>query len=80
MSAKTEQWKGRIKQAAGNLTGNKRLEREGRADRRSAGAMERLTQARGKVDETVDKAAHAVKDALGASKDAAPRKWRRRSR
>ena len=39
--------KGRLKEAAGSLTGNKRLKNEGRAD-----------QAKGKVKNTVDKVAN----------------------
>jgi uncharacterized protein YjbJ (UPF0337 family) len=39
MNTKTQQWKGRIKQAAGTLTGNKKLESEGRADRRAADSL-----------------------------------------
>jgi uncharacterized protein YjbJ (UPF0337 family) len=61
MSAKTKQWTGRIKQAAGSLTGHKRLEREGAADRRSGEAGERIAHAKGKVNQTIDKAASAVK-------------------
>jgi uncharacterized protein YjbJ (UPF0337 family) len=41
--------KGRIKQAAGDLSGNKRLKNEGRADR-----------AKGKVKDTVDKVADTL--------------------
>ncbi len=61
MSAKTKQWTGRIKQAAGSLTGHKRLEREGAADRRSGQAGERIAHAKGKVNEAIDRAASAVK-------------------
>jgi uncharacterized protein YjbJ (UPF0337 family) len=73
MSAKTQQWKGRIKQAAGSLTGNKKLEREGRADRRAGEAEEQLTRARGKIGEVIDKAADAVKGTLGTGKNSARR-------
>lgn len=68
MGAKTKKWTGRIKQAAGTLTGNKRLEREGRADRRTAEVEERIIQAGGKIDEVIDKAADAVKSTLGTGK------------
>jgi uncharacterized protein YjbJ (UPF0337 family) len=61
MSAKTKQWTGRVKQAAGSLTGHKRLEREGAADRRSGQAGERIAHAKGKVNATIDKAAGAVR-------------------
>ena len=46
--------KGRMKEAAGDLTDNKKLKHEGKADR-----------AEGKAHEAVDKAADKVKDALG---------------
>lgn len=46
--------KGRLKEAAGNLTGDDDLKREGKLD-----------QASGKVKEGIDKAADAVKDKLG---------------
>ena len=53
MGAKSDDAKGRAKEAAGDLTGNDRLKREGKADQ--AGA-----KIKGKVDKGVDK----VKDAL----------------
>lgn len=74
MSAKIQQWKARIKQAAGTLTGNKKREREGRADRATGEAKERLTQAKHKIDEGIDKAADAVKGAIGTGKDTSPPK------
>lgn len=74
MGAKTKQWTGRIKQAAGTLTGNRKLEREGRTDRRSGEAEERLTQARGKVNKMIDKAADAVKGTIGSDKGTPRRK------
>jgi len=69
VSAKTKQWKGRIKQAAGTLTGSKKLEREGRADRLAGQTQERLDRAKGKVDEMIDKAADALKGTIGTGKD-----------
>jgi uncharacterized protein YjbJ (UPF0337 family) len=45
--------KGRVKEAAGNLTGDKDLQREGKVD-----------QAGGKAKEGVEKATDKVKDAL----------------
>jgi uncharacterized protein YjbJ (UPF0337 family) len=68
------QWKGRIKQAAGTVTGNKRLEREGRADRLSGEAKQRVAQAKSKVDEMIDKATDAVKHAIGTRKGRSPRR------
>lgn len=68
MGAKTKEIKGRIKQATGALTGNTKLEREGRVDRRSAKATERLEQATAKVEEVIDKTADIVNDTIGTSK------------
>jgi uncharacterized protein YjbJ (UPF0337 family) len=45
--------KGKIKQAAGDLSGNKKLEREGKVD-----------EAKGKVKGVVEDVKHAVKDAV----------------
>jgi uncharacterized protein YjbJ (UPF0337 family) len=74
MGARTKRWTGRIKQAAGALTGNRKLEREGRADRRSGEAEERLTQAKGRVDKVIDKAADAVKGTIGTGKGTSRRR------
>ncbi len=53
MSGKTDKVKGRIKEAAGALTGNDKLRDEGKAD-----------QAVGEVKEAVQKVADKVKDAV----------------
>jgi uncharacterized protein YjbJ (UPF0337 family) len=53
MSGKTDQIKGRIKEAAGVLTDNDRLKRKGKLD-----------QVVGKVKETAEKAVDKVKGAL----------------
>ena len=68
MGAKTKDLKGRIKQATGTLTGNTKLEREGRVDRRSAKATERLEKVTTKVEDVIDKAADAVNDTIGTGK------------
>jgi uncharacterized protein YjbJ (UPF0337 family) len=49
MGAKSDEAKGRIKEAAGDLAGNKALKRRGRADRVGA-------KVKGKVSEGIDKA------------------------
>ena len=51
--------KGKVKQAIGDLTGNKELTREGEAD-----------EAKGKVEGAVEDVKNAVKDAGQAIKDA----------
>jgi uncharacterized protein YjbJ (UPF0337 family) len=54
MSGKTDQIKGRAKQAAGVVTGDKRLEREGKLDRAVGSIKE-------KAGEVVDKVRTAIK-------------------
>lgn len=53
MTGKTDQVKGRIKEAAGVLTGNEKLREEGKTD-----------QAVGKAKESVQKVADKVKEAV----------------
>jgi uncharacterized protein YjbJ (UPF0337 family) len=60
MSGKTDEVKGRVKEAAGVLTGDKKLERKGKADQ-SAG---KLKQGVEKVKKKAEKAIDDVKDAL----------------
>jgi len=52
-SGKSDQVKGRVKEAAGSLTGDKKLKREGKAD-----------QAVGKLKQNVGKVLDKAKDAL----------------
>lgn len=59
MNAKMEQWKGRIKSTAGTFT-EKRRERSGRGERQTGEAEARLTQAKRRVSEMIDKAAVAA--------------------
>jgi uncharacterized protein YjbJ (UPF0337 family) len=54
----TDDAKGRIKEAAGNLTGDKDLKNEGKLD-----------QAEGKIKEGVDKVADKARDILHKDKD-----------
>ena len=56
--ANKDEAKGRLKEAAGDLTGDKDLKREGKVDR-----------ATGSVKDKVDDAADAVKDKVGSKKD-----------
>lgn len=53
MGGKTDESKGRVKKAAGELTGNDRLKREGEVDKAS-----------GKAKQTTDKVADKAKDAV----------------
>lgn len=58
MGANLDNAKGRVKEAAGDLTGNERLQREGKVDQVSA-----------KVKEKVGKGIDKVKDALDDKED-----------
>lgn len=60
MSDKTDQAKGRVKEAVGSLTDDDDLEREGKTDRLAGDAKEKVGQAKDKVEEGIDK----VKDAV----------------
>ena len=65
MGEKTDEAKGRVKEAAGDLTGDKDLEREGQMD-----------QAGAKVKEKVGNAAETAKDKTGDAVDKAKDKAR----
>lgn len=53
-----DQMKGRVKEAAGDLTDDDELKAEGKADRTAGGIKEKAEQAKDKVGDAVD----AVKD------------------
>ena len=53
-SGKSDELKGRVKEAAGTLTGDDELKREGQVD-----------QAAGKIKQAVEKVVDKVKDAVG---------------
>lgn len=53
MSGKSDELKGRVKEAAGAMTDNDKLRREGKVD-----------QAKGKVKQAVDEAADKAKEAV----------------
>jgi uncharacterized protein YjbJ (UPF0337 family) len=55
MSGTTDKAKGRIKEAAGALTGDKKMKREGQRD-----------QVAGKVKDTVDRTVDRVRDAANS--------------
>jgi uncharacterized protein YjbJ (UPF0337 family) len=70
MAGKTDQVKGRAKEAAGSLTGDKDLESEGTVDRRAGETKEKLGHATKKIDEMVDKADEKVEEIIDKTKDA----------
>ncbi len=74
MSGKSDQVKGRAKEATGILTGNQDLEAEGTADRRAGEAEENVEHAKDTVAEVIDKATAKVEQVAGHAKDALDRK------
>lgn len=74
MTGKSEQVKGRIKEAAGNLTGNKDLESEGKSDRRVGEVKEKVEHAKDKVDEVTGKLQHKVEEVIDKAKDKGQKK------
>jgi len=59
-SGKTDEAKGRVKEAAGVITGDKKLQREGKADQ-SAATLKKAVE---KMQKKAEKAIDDVKDAL----------------
>jgi uncharacterized protein YjbJ (UPF0337 family) len=56
MDKDLDQAKGRVKQAVGDLTDNKDLKKEGKADENAGKAKEFLQDAKNKGDDLIDKA------------------------
>jgi uncharacterized protein YjbJ (UPF0337 family) len=53
IKGKAENLKGRVKQAAGSLTGDKKLEAEGAVDRVKGAAREKVGEGKRKLDEAI---------------------------
>lgn len=64
MSGKTDKVKGRVKEAAGALVGDKKLEREGKLDRAVGDIKEKAGDLADGVKETAGKAVEKVKSAI----------------
>ena len=60
MGGASDQAKGRVKEAAGALTGDKDLESEGKTDRMVGDVKDKVEDVKDKVEDAIDK----VKDAL----------------
>ena len=60
MDINSDQAKGRVKEAAGDLTGNEKLKSDGRADQAAGDAKKFVNDVADKAEELVDK----VKDAV----------------
>jgi uncharacterized protein YjbJ (UPF0337 family) len=55
MAGERDKAKGRVKQAAGDLTGDDEMRREGKADEASGDAKDLIDKAADKLSDTVDK-------------------------
>jgi uncharacterized protein YjbJ (UPF0337 family) len=55
MDGTTDEIKGRVKEAAGDLTDNKDLKNEGRADKASGKAKDVIDDVKDKAEDVVDK-------------------------
>jgi len=64
MAGKTDQMKGKAKEAVGDLTGNKDLKSEGEADRRAGEAKEKVGHAKDKVEEVIEKVEHKAGEVI----------------
>ena len=60
MGEKTDDAKGRVKEAAGDLTGNKDLEREGKLDQAGSAVKDKIEQAGDKLAGAVDAATEKI--------------------
>jgi uncharacterized protein YjbJ (UPF0337 family) len=74
MGAQGDQVKGKVKEAAGVLTGDKDLESEGKSDRRAGEAKEKVEHLKDKIEEVVEKAEDKVEEVIDKAKDALHRK------
>lgn len=59
-SGKSDEMKGRVKEAAGVLTGDKKMQREGKADQVAGKVKKAVEKAKDKADKAIDD----LKDAL----------------
>lgn len=61
MAINSDQAKGKVKEAAGDLTGNDKLKSEGKADQAAGDVKEFVGNVADKVEDAVDKVKDAVK-------------------
>lgn len=69
MERKAEELKGRAKEAAGDLTGDEDLQRQGREDQVAATAKRRVDQAKDKAEEAVQSAKGGVEKLKGKASE-----------
>jgi uncharacterized protein YjbJ (UPF0337 family) len=61
MGGKSDQVKGRVKEAIGSLTDDKALKSEGKSDRVAGEIKEKVGDAKDKVERVIDKSKDALK-------------------
>jgi uncharacterized protein YjbJ (UPF0337 family) len=64
MSERTDEAKGRAKEAVGSLTDDERLKREGKLDRAGAGVKRATGAAKDQADRAVENAKDRARDAM----------------
>jgi uncharacterized protein YjbJ (UPF0337 family) len=69
MGQHIDEAKGRTKQAAGDLTDDEKLKREGKIDRAISSVKGRLDSAVESISDKVDVAADKAKDKVGGGRD-----------
>lgn len=74
MAGKIDKTKGKVKVAVGSLTGNKKLESEGRLDRRAGEAKEKISHVKTKVRSATEKAERKAMKATDDARNAARHK------
>jgi uncharacterized protein YjbJ (UPF0337 family) len=74
MAGKMEKSKGKVKQIVGTLTDNRKLESEGKIDRRAGEAKEKVGRAKSKVDAVAKKTERKAVKAIDKARDATRRK------
>ena len=62
MSGKSDDLKGRAKEAAGDLTGDKDLQREGKTDQAKGSIKDKVTDAKNWVEDKVDEVTDRAKN------------------
>ncbi len=74
MAGQTEKSKGKAKEVIGVLTGNKKLESEGKSDRRAGEAKEKVGRVKSKVEEAAEKAERKAGEVIDRVKKGAHQK------
>jgi uncharacterized protein YjbJ (UPF0337 family) len=74
MGAESDQVKGKAEQAAGIVTGNEKLESQGKSDRSAGEAKEKIERAKDKVDAKVEHAKDKLDEAVDKAKHVLHRK------